>query len=500
VGVFIAAICIAVNAARAAVFDTDSFGNHLSISSDSIVLKNANLNYSRIDTSYRIRLQNFGNVNANIFVCPGCDFYFRNAGMFAGTVFLNGSSEIYQEIRGSGDMNPIRSIGGTRVAYVSNKEILSLAKIMGLVQPDRLVLENARIDFDLARAVEIPTELRGTVSLKLPNLPTGQTMLFSNVSGSMDVSVIINDTDGIYQSKLDFVDGTLIATTTRETDYNKIFGGTTGSALAALPADSRLTAKLNRQSSMAGIQRVMNGSIMFNGLNMMRPVSDMHEFEMARGFVHDDYAGVSGGYIFGKNSGMPVVNANAEFGSERFRFTGGAHFGMMQIGDGYERADGKVFGASAACEWDGDYLFANARAIASFGTFNANVMDSGKINDSPNGTAVTGTSEFGANFKYDNMFAAPFVRGKFEYLSVLSQSSTTALPGIGMRFGWTGGMFGIKTVNTHYAVIDRDRVNVGTDFQIKSGEDGIAANVGVAALRMGLAWSFMAHAGVRMVF
>ncbi|MCL2748641.1 MAG: hypothetical protein FWE50_01050 [Alphaproteobacteria bacterium] len=501
---------------HAEVFDGYYGGESHNLYENSIVLENASLEVQNLNITDSLTLENHGTISSDIFIYSQKNLFLKNNGVILGDISLGAGANLFLVVNGADDLNAVNVVkpearftddGGTSFAVlvdgVSGLDFPSLNLIASNM--DKLVLKDSLINFKPGTKADVPIELFGEVIFDLGSAKlTDGEILLGNVSGEGTLLVHSNNLSRLFFISTERQDEDIILHVSRETDYAKIFDDNRGDFLnntRARGASSKLLAKMDAAQSESELGRIMNDSVAFNPVNLMKPLKLMVKSEMA-GTGNLD--GISGNMmtIFGNDLLLYMGSIGADFSNNGFNFGFSLHAGSFS-NNGLEDFGGKIYGGTGRIAINRKLLYAEAMAGFSFAKFDTDgVYDAAKAEVyNPTGFAYYGAAEVGTNaFELNGFYATPIVRARAFSAKVLDSSESDFAFGAGGRAGYRESVIGITTDYGLFGLMESDGMQFGARMEVFSKGDDVAVGLEASALEYESAWFYKFGAGVKVLF
>lgn len=491
----IMAMCSVCTWARATDISSDSFLPSYDLTGDVTIASGVLWHIGDAYVRDSVSVINNGTINTVFHVCDGCELFLHNRNSITATFDLGRDASVYQVINTSDDLNPINGADDFSILVRGNNSI-SWNAVRGLASgADKIILDDAvlMVDADApatsaARRVgdagpEI--ELVGDVIVRANSVDDllGYAV-FSNAYGDGAVFFVADDVDPLYMIRTNVVGDDIYAELVRETDYLKIFNNKTGEFLNMVRAEnpnSSLMSALDRATTMGELTDIMNKSIRFNPMRLMRPVRMFNSFEISGiGMISDGLA-VRPTFIFSDDVEVMGANLDAGFAiSDNTWLALSGHVSWIDVADAIDEYSAVMYGGNLHLGYDGDLLFARLIAGMSVTDFDTGIILSGDdITENPRGVSVYGATDVGIKLRAGKFVFAPFLRGGGDYVTILDASDFDSFAGVGgdvsVRFG--------NDISYEYgfgAAIDtRGVINADVRMNIMSVADGAGGNLGL---------------------
>jgi hypothetical protein len=492
--------------AHAEVFQAFHSGMNYYLYEDSSVAPGALVEFGDLFIESSLFLENRGEISSRIFIAGGTQLYFQNSGVFSGEICFGENSLLVQVVRSSADLNrPNAANSGSWTVLVQSGEALSLSDIRrSALRADKIILDGATITLGAAeapgggpalrmRALPTPIELSGEVLIDLrgAEIKNGMTLL-SDVSGDGSVSVLAPNVGRLYYARARRSGNNILLDIARETDYEKIFGqgspnGAFINRMRAAGTNQALVRTLDSQTTFEGLFDVMNGSIAFNPVRLMRPVRIFNFSESMPAFGRGRSTGAGPVYIFGSDMEIYGANAHASAAAGDFVFSASGHAGALSASSGSDDFSGDFYGGNLSAFWAGESLRIGADAGLDRARFQAGAVHDGRggaVFD-PKGRAVYGNLDAGAELGLGGGFhVSPFAGAGARRESVLHQSDSEIYMKAGAYTGFSETTGGLRYDYDVFAVARTDgMLSVGAKAGAWSSADEAGAEISYSMIR-----------------
>ncbi|MBQ8255952.1 MAG: autotransporter outer membrane beta-barrel domain-containing protein [Alphaproteobacteria bacterium] len=501
--------CLSVSSVYADEYNFDVTGGVIVLSNDSAIARGVNFVPESVKVTESIRIDNYGVIKSDLYLCDGCLLHMKNAGVFVGDVHFGVNSKLIQVINNTGDMNEISGVSNFNV-LVENADVLSLDTIVNFAErADKIILKNSVLKIDSPVNFNKDIELHGEIDLIADDLSRFYDVpILTNISGDGSVRVVNNNPDILY-ADMAFVDnGALYVRRVRETDYVKIFKDDTGKFLNALrytnPNDSLIT-ELDRASDMHSFRSVMNKSVRFNPEILVRPLNVLHMFDRLetnasenafdfRPFViwTDDFS------LYGVNVGL---RGHILTGLDVW---GGLRVGVLDYDSDLDTFSGRTLGANLGAKYTmKNNLFVRANLGADVMDVDVgNVLYENVIYMNPRSASGVLSIDIGYIYNLENdIYVEPFVGVKSDWWCVenVSEFNADIIAGIGA--GYAFSMLGLRYDYSVRGVVMTDgEVGVSGRVGFWSEFDAFGGDVQISAVQMDDIMNYKVALNARMWF
>ena len=492
---------LGIMTASADSFVGDVYGRYVDVGMDTVVYEKVSFKPDYMNVSGTIEFVNNGNVDTEIHICKGCDFYVRNRGDFKANFLLEPDADIIQIVSDVDELNPIASDAEYTLMFDGFNGSLADVELTGSV-----VLKNSVLDLDdLTGAHSV--ELIGDNVLVVDDVAgMNGPVLKADMSGNGRVRLETDNTDPLYADVGVIKDGKLFVLHQRETDYEKVFKNDMGIFFNNLrhknQADGLLQA-MDNATDMRKMKQIMDKSVRLNpdvARNVGRVVREFYRngpglmggLGLGTDFIYSDdfyLCGVGGRF----NSDLFGVELNVAMQA-----------GQIKYQNNLDEFDGLYYGINLSARYQMDSnLF--VRGIMDFSRIDINVGDvfyDDKSIENPSVASLGGGFDVGYGYSIgDSFYLSPYVG--VDILSDSLENDTRidfAIRG-GADVGYLYEVLGIKYDYVVGVVVDTDDKFMATArVGFLSKYDRAGANINLATLRFYDVWSYQVSVGVKFTF
>lgn len=426
---------------------------------DTIISERSIIDFENITIKNSLNLKNMGNVNGNIFVADGCQLILRNSGTIKGEISVGNNATLVQRITTNADISNITVNNSNFSILIKNSDTVSLSDVMKISgNAEKIVLDNSSIlignNTDLKpRGFDIPViELVGNVRISVNKSDESDGgLLLSNVYGNGVVSVDVIGLDSLYTASTIRRYDNIYLDIYRETDYQKVIGGSRGIILNQLRASSPnnpIISAMDREGSLSGLYSIISKSILFNPINLMGPIKIFNNFETNNPQTFNNLLVNRIEPLYILNNGLSLyggkTSISASLGKQIISISG--YIGRFENNDYINNFSGTLYGGNIRDYFNEDSLWLDAVTGVTATSFETDmIMDGDKVIYNPSGLSVYSAIDTGLKFDmYDNFYFAPFVGIGGDYEKVLYQSDSSIYGRLGGYFGFSTKEAGIK--------------------------------------------------------
>jgi hypothetical protein len=312
--------------------------------------------------------------------------------------------------------------------------------------------------------------------------------LLTGVSGTGSVSIIAPSVGRLYYADALKIDDSIILRLARETDYEKIMGdgskrGKFINKVRAAGKNPAFMRALDSQTSIVGIERIMNNSAMFNPIKLMQSMKLINRA--------NDFSDLSPGinvapsYIFDDYTNLYTTKADAVFEIENWKIGIGGHYGNFSASDEFDEFGGNIYGGNLSVRWNGDSLWIHSTAgLGKSVLKDGMIFDGNDATDNAVGTGVYFSVNTGMNFSSDEYYVSPFVGIGAQREEILYQSAGGFYAQTGARAGFATEVMGLRYDYGMFASVATDSVySAGIKMDIWSVVDGAGAEIEASIMK-----------------
>jgi hypothetical protein len=368
---------------------------------------------------------------------------------------------------------------------IQNTEPLRLSDIASIAgDADKIVFDNSILEMNSILSLpEIELVGKITIIMDNPDDFDGQT-LFTNVSGDGVINIHGVNLDPMYKALAisDEIENKVYLQIVRETDYGKILDVKTGNLINELrlrnPNNPTLAAIDNAQD-MSSLKDVMRRSVMFNPINLMRPVRVFNHLEANSYLSPSGMNAIEVMGIISDDFDMYAAKAGIGFNLDKLAVRLSAYAGQFQNMDDINYFSGFIYGANLRVGLDDrDFLLNSVFGVTKADFETDIIFDGSDIVYNPGGTSMYGAIDLGLKFDY----ISPFIGFGFENEKVLHQSDSSVTAKAGIVSGFDTTRAGIKYDYQFFAVLRTDDVRImGLRMNVLSIADNAGGSISYAA-------------------
>lgn len=440
-----------------------------------------------VDGGYRI--ENHGQINGDMFLCDGCDVEFKNYGQYSGEINIGNNGTFTRVISGASDLTRLSVSEGQYVVRVGGDDVLGLSDIMyASTGADKIILEDVSVRFEtmrLMRGIQPSIELDGLVTIIINNLSdiSDKAILSNIVGGAYNLQVIVKDIDVLQRADLRYDNGNIYLKIMRELDYQKILQDGRSEFLNNIRKsnpDNKTLAAMDTAKTMGELESVMNSSVMFNPLNLLRPIRGLVNFENSA--FEDMESGGDASVISSDEYDVYASDVTGTFDVNKTSFSISAIYGELKSSNRLEEFTGQFYGVKIRARHEIESLWIHSTAGLIRSLFDDAIVFNVK---NPNGVSVFGALDFGYDFDIDNGFyLAPFIGAASDFGNIGGQTEFNYAARVGAYLGFKDSVNGIENHYRVFAITQTDSVNIiGANIEWWSVVDGIGGGLSYALMR-----------------
>ncbi len=386
------------------VVDSNLYGASKTFTENVVISDSATVAVKDLYVNAPITIENHGRVLSDVYVCDMGALNIINSGDMSGIIHLGNGARLNQIVRNADDLTALNVDGGYNVLVQSESGVLSMRHVVDVASAaDKIILDEATLylDIHMLRARSMTNiELNGEIKIISDDFSDyyGSAIL-NNVSGDGRVVLVDNSDNPLYSNVGYIEDGSLYVRRERVTDYSKILGDDTGNILNALRIyGDPLVDKLDSANSVSEIREIINRSVRFNPMEMMRPVIDIVRFDMLN--LGMDDAALSVRPIGVAGDDYSVMGIEAEITGvfmDKLYLSFGGEIGAVDYKSDIDEYSAMVYGLNVRAGYkDDNGIFVRARAGVNMTEFDSvYLFYDGKITDNPQGGILYGVIDTG---------------------------------------------------------------------------------------------------------
>ncbi len=463
---------------------------HVMLEHDTFIHHKAILNTEYITVSDCLKLENFGEIYADIFIEPGQTLSFKNSGAFYGTIYSDQNSHLIQLVNSKQDIGVLDFQGdGYFSVMVGPGTTINISDIAYMsVNADKIILDNSVIRLgpnftELAQNIEII----GNVWIDLSNLSLSDGMLLlSGVSGNGSVNILTDNLSPLYYPHTVQRGNSIFLELFRETDYEKALGGNVGKFLNNVRksgGNKRMLDALDRQTTLSGVQNVIKHSAAFNPVKLVRPVQIFEKFESMGPTESGFSADFEPIYIFGNDMELFAGRASLDLSISDWTLGLVGYAGSFEFMDELDDFSGKFFGGNIGISYARESIWIDSVVGYSISSF-----DTGPIfkasSDEPTGQSIYAKLDMGLNFEQGSMYIKPFVGISGNVAKVENDVDSDLYIRGGGIFGYKYSVMGLSYDYSLFGEIQTNSdIVLGARLGVWSEVDLVGGNASVRALK-----------------
>lgn len=477
------------------IIDANIYGDRYILHDNTIINQNASLNLDELYFASSLWLQNMGRINANIYVCDGCDAYIINSGTINGTFVPATESNLVQIITSKHEAAPIAAGGYS--AQINGATDLTLNNLMPVAtSADSITLSGATIYYSpiTDRCGSWILSGENMIILKPDELPSqsGEILLLPNVSGNGTLRVMLTENDTLHAAKTYIRNNNIYFYLERESDYNKILDDTDeGNFLNGIKTDTpddKLLQALDQAQTPGEIQTIMQKSFRLNPIRLLMPIRAFNNTRRSEYMIQDSGPEIHGniGYTISGDTTIYSSGAHAVLPVGRaFRLSLGADYGYIDGADSYNDFTGDLYGGHASLQYMSQRLFLNTDAGITNAKFEVpGILNNGTITSEANGRTIYSDADMGVRFSTAKLSAIPYIGIKYTQDKILNFRATEYATHIGAMLSYdmcTNCDMSYK-YSLHISGATNDNISATANIAAWSAIDqaGLNASIGIS--------------------
>ena len=328
----------------------------------------------------------------------------------------------------------------------------------------------------------------------------------SNVSSDGSITLIADDLNPLYTVKTVYKDGDVYFTAFRETDYNKLLGSKTGNILNSMRRsglNSNLIKSLDRAGSISDLYSIMDKSIVFNPINLMRPIKTFDNFQQLK-FKNETNQefNISPLYITGNGLDLYGASSSVSFNQYNWRFLLSGYISEFKQSDDINEFSGTLYGGNINSSFYNQNIFVDILlGYTKSGFKTSGVFDGDNLVSNPNGDSLYGSIDSGFKMYADNFYIKPFAGMGASRQSVLSYTESDVYARIGGVAGFAFNEMGIRYDYGLFTTVQTNSIqSIGAKMEFLSIEDSAGGSVSYEILNEEIGVSHKISGNVRILF
>lgn len=486
--IFFIGIFLSANAFAESYIDTVLGGSDYNIIENTIISKNSIIESNNLNIKNSLYLENYGNIYSNIYVDDGFELQLQNSGSITGDIHLGENSDLVQIIKNSDDINLLNADAPFSI-IVQNDNWVSMSDLVGISESaENIMLDDAKIYLDYFGTLPKNIQLSGETVIRVNDINSALNNFYlTGVSTDGSITVLADGLNPLYSIQTIYDDDKIYLNLYRETDYQKILGIKNGSMVNSLRTSSlnnKLLASMDRAGSMSEIYEIMQKSIVFNPINLMKPIKTFNNFESVP-FKNRRSQTVglqlSPIYIVNNDMNMLVGKASLSISKNNWKLLLSGYFGNFTQSDDINDFGGSFYGANIKWGFSSRKIFTDILLGYTGAAFKTSgVLNGDKMIQNPTGKSLYGNIDTGIKMYFGDLYISPFAGFGANQTSVLNDEESDVYARIGGSAG-----FGFQDLGLRY------------DYGIfMSGQTDNIQSIGI---KMDI-WSFLDGAGGGMSY
>ncbi len=481
-------------------FAMDVAGNYIIKNGDIIDGDSINITESTF-------VENYGFVDANVYVCPRCELRIKNAGEFTANIYLDDGAKVIQVVSSPDDANVVDVNTGYSIVIDNAKGVSFGVVAENVVNADRIIIRDSDLIMsDVVSVAGAPVEIVGQVNLYMDdvtNLTTGP--ILSNIVGNGNIHVMVRNPNDNYVYNSYVSGGRLFVSVERETGDDKVYNDSqVGDFIEDLRDENKNDNILDDLDSTADINRVMNKSARFNPNVLRRPLQIIHTLDMNDVVNYDSGVNVRPWGVFGNDFDSYGADINFAYSGNRVRISLGARVGKVEYVNTLDEFDAAMYGINMDAEYDvTDSVFANLDMGVMLTQFNiGDVLYDGHRYRNPDGVSGYGAMDVGYRLvNKSGIYVAPMFGVVGEYYKIEGFNTFDSAIRTGFRAGYLSEMFGIKyEYGFNVSAGTNEYLYAGLHAGVVSTMDMIGGDINVGIVRMFDTISYTISATAKLLF
>ena len=486
---------LGINGAGAVSFNDDftAFGDYV-VNENVIIPSGVIFEANNLVVTDEIEVFNSGEMHGGISVCANCMMRLHNMGNFEATVYLQSGARLVQVIDTAESVTNLGMTGGYDVSVTGENGLL-LRDVMAMTSgADTVEITNTRFDAGRVSDFLAPSNvaLYGDIILYFEDVPDGEMLLFSNVSGDGAVHSTSSTLDALHVLTTYRVDNNVFMRINRSTDYARILNNDMGRFLNSMREngiDGKLLAKLDSAQSMADINGILTRSVRTNPHRLLEPIKLFYRQKTSETMHIDDFTifGVEPLLIRSSDVSIIGVRPNVQFNLvDNLHMNLSAYILNIDYQDDINDFRGMSYGIGVDAQYDVSRVdFVRAYAVANQSFFDVGpVFHNGHIINNPDGATLYLGGEYAHMFKVSgNYTLTPFVMAGAEYMNIVNSENLDTFVGAGADFGYKYEFDGLRY---DYALRTFGRtdgaIGVGANISVWSSFDEAGANMHIGTI------------------
>lgn len=410
----------------------DIYTHHYTLHDDTIIEPNTILSADSLFVKSGIWLHNAGRINANIYICDGCDFYIENTGTFTGNFISGPDSDLVQVITSREGAAPITK-DGYRILVNSAKD-LSLADLAPMTtSANSITLRDTTLYYSPMVSDVGNWILQGENILILTPDTVSQydeILLLSNISGDGTLHVLMQQDDILHAATTYVRDDGLYFYKVRETDYVKILDNDEGRFLNALrqnnPNDKLLLA-LDGAKNTTELYSIMRKSFRLNPGRLMLPIRAFNRTQSRVDLPAPHTTNLHSNADYITASDTTIYSAGTDLHlplGSKIGLNLGAYYGYLNGSDSYDDFDGNLYGGKISVQYLSDVLFLNSTTGITYSRFETpGILNNDRLEFNVRGHSIYSNADIGMRFRMTNLSAVPYVGADFSQDTILHDNN-----------------------------------------------------------------------------
>ena len=453
---------------------------------DTIIESSGSFQDGTIYIQNSLNIINNGVITSALNVCDNCNVYIENTGTYNAPATLGTNATITQVIKNASDITTLHNIGNNTYGVLVQDTTIALNWTTikdTVVGANKFAFDNAKLEMNNLGIVD-NVKITGNLFIDTHDAPSGDKLLFTNVSGDGVVYINSDTLDILYALESYRVANSIYVRPVRSGDYGRILNNSAGRFLNLLrdkSPDDKLLNKLDRAKTMSELKHIMSKSVRLHPIKLMQPIKTLYVHKSLETMHIDDDAmfGFMPYGVFSDDMSWSGVGARFYTKiSDILHLTISGHISELEYSDDINEYGGMSYGAGIDIV---GHLYSD-KFVRVYGDFNFTSFDTGPVLDgndatnNPIGMSGYVVGEFGYKFDVDEYYVSPFVMAGSDYTEILNDNELGLYAGVGANAG-----FNIVVDGLRYDYVARGIIR-------SDGGVGVSLNTS--------AWSIMDAAGV----
>lgn len=498
-------IVLGVDVVRGDAILTDdlvAFGNYVIV--DNMTVANGVwFEAHNIVISDSLDITNFGEIRGTVEISENCTMALENSGVFDADVIIHTGAKFIQVISSDASATNIGLNGGYDVR-VQNGCGLTFDRVMNVAaNADAIEFNNVNINAGRISDYTVLSNitLHGNNTLVFDDVPNGDMLLFSDISGGGAVYADSAALDSLHILQTFVVDDDVFMRLVRSTDYARILNNDMGRFLNSLRAngnDSKLFLKLDSAQTIDDINKILSQSVRTNPIKLLQPMQLVYRQKTLETMHIDDVTifGIEPLIIYSPDVLISGISPNVYFNIfDKLHMELSGYILNIDYSDDINDYGGVSYGIGVNSQYDlsgKDFLRLYTNINKSWFDVGP-VFNNGRIVNNPDGITLHMSGEYAHTFTISDEYSlSPFVFMGGEYMNMSGLDDTHVFIGGGMDVGYKYEFDGLQYDYKLRILTQTDgAIGFGFNASVWSGLDAAGADVHIGAIYddcFGLSW------------